>query len=83
MSKLITWVLVNGATLLGILQAIIKAIKELLTGVVNLLSLFMSAEVAEGMVTTIRGALNKIDEVIENIKSFLVKQLNKVLQEPI
>ncbi len=73
MSKLITWVLVNGATLLGVLQAIIKAIKELLTGVVNLLSLFMSAEVAEGMVATIRGVLNKIDEVIENIKSFLVK----------
>ncbi len=73
MSKIITWVLVNGATLLGVLQAIIKAVKELLTGIVNLLSLFMSAEVAEGMVATIRGVLNKIDEVIENIKSFLIK----------
>ena len=73
MSKLITWVMLNGATLLGCLQAVIKAVKELVTGIVNLLSLFLSKEVAEDMVKTVRGALNKIEDVIESIKGFLVK----------
>ena len=62
----------NWATLLGVLQAIIKAIKELLTGVVNLLSLFMPAAVAENMVKTVRSAMNVIDTVIENLKKCLI-----------
>ena len=73
MSKIISWVLVNGATLLGCLQAIIKAIKELVTGVVNLLSIFMTAEAAEVSVKTLRGLLNKVDEAIEKVKGFLIK----------
>ena len=73
MSKIISWVLVNGATLLGCLQAIVKAIKELVTGVVNLLSLFMSAEAAEISVKTVRGILNKVDELLEKVKGFLIK----------
>jgi hypothetical protein len=73
MSKVIGWVMLNGATLLGCLQALIKAIKELLTGVVNLASLFVSAEKAEAAVKVVRAAINKVDAVIENIKSFLVK----------
>ena len=73
MSKLITWVMLNGATLLGCLQAVVKAVKELLTGVVNLVSLFIPADKAEAAVKTVRGALNKVDEFIEAIKDFLVK----------
>ena len=73
MGKVITWVLLNGATLLGVLQAIVKAVKELVTGVVNLLSLFVTVEAAEAMVKTVRGALNKVDSVLESIKGFLVR----------
>jgi len=73
MSKIISWVLVNGATLLGCLQAIIKAIKELVTGVVNLLSIFMTAEAAEVSVKTVRGILNKVDDGLEKVKGFLIK----------
>lgn len=72
MTKIISWVMLNGATLLGVLQAIIKAIKELVTGVVNLLSLFLTDEAAEASVTTLRGWLNKVDGWIENIKTLLV-----------
>lgn len=72
MGKVITWVLANGATVLAVLQAILKAIKELVTGVVNLLSLFIPAEAAEASVTFLRGILNKIDEVIEKIKTTLL-----------
>jgi len=70
--KIIKWLLANGATLLGCLQAIVKAIKELLTGVVNLLSLFMKKEAAENAVKVVRDIMNKIDELIEKIKEKLL-----------
>lgn len=73
MSKIITWILVNGATLLGCLQAIIKAIKELLTGLVNLLSLFMPQEAAEKTVAFVRNIMNIVDDFIEKIKGYLIK----------
>lgn len=73
MGKIISWVLVNGATLLGLLQAVIKALKELLTGVVNLLSLFMPQASANKVVLVVRNIMNKIDEVIEMIKKNLIK----------
>ena len=73
MGKVISWVMLNGATLLGVLQAIVKAVKELVTGVVNLLSLFMTAEAAEVSVKTVRAVLNKVDEGIEWVKGFLLK----------
>lgn len=73
MSKIIVWVMANGATLLGVVQAIIKAVKELVTGVVNLLSLFMTAEMAEAAVKTLRGILNRLDAGIEWVKGFLLK----------
>lgn len=73
MFKIITWVMVNGATLLGLVQAIIKALKELLTGVVNLLSLFMPAATSAKAVEAVRGALNVVDDFIEKFKTYLVK----------
>jgi fumarate reductase subunit D len=73
MGKIIAWVLANGATLLGCLQAIVKAIKELLTGVVNLLSLFMTKEAAEKLVAFVRNVLNAVDGFIEKIKDLLLK----------
>lgn len=73
MVKIITWILANGATLLGCLQAIVKALKELLTGVVNLLSLIMPAAASAKLVEIVRGALNKVDEGIEYIKKYLLK----------
>lgn len=71
--KVFTWIMANGATLLGVLQALIKAIKELVTGVVNLLSLFMTQEQADNAVATVRRALNAADAFIEKIKVYLLK----------
>lgn len=71
--KIITWVLANGATLLGCLQAVIKAIKELLTGVINLLSLFIPTVTAQKWVEVTRAFMNKIDEGIEFLKKYLIK----------
>jgi len=71
--KIITWILANGATLLGCLQAVIKAIKELLTGVINLLSLFIPTVTAQKWVEATRNFMNKIDEGIEFLKKYLIK----------
>lgn len=73
MSKIITWILANGATLLGCLQAVIKALKELLTGVVNLISIFLPGVASKKLVDIVRGALNAVDDVIEKIKGYLLK----------
>jgi hypothetical protein len=70
--KIITWVMANGATLIGILQALVKAIKEVLTGVVNLLSLFMPEETAAKSVQVVRDVMNFVDGVLEKIKEHLL-----------
>ena len=74
---ILRWVLANGATLLGLVQAIIKALKELLTGVVNLLSLFMPQDIANKLVAVVRTILNNIDDIIEKIKQYLVPKTEK------
>lgn len=73
MTKIITWILANGATLLGLLQAIIKALKELATGIVNLLSLIIPNSKVPAIVEKVRAIFNKIDELIEKAKGFLIK----------
>jgi phage-related protein len=70
--KIIKWLLANGATVLGVLQAIVKMIKELVTGVVNVLSIFMPLETAEKLVETLRGLINKVDSILEWIKEKLL-----------
>jgi hypothetical protein len=72
MMKIISWVMVNGATAIAALQVITKAVKELLTGVVNLLSLFLTQEQAEKVVKAVRSAVNVVDDVLEKIKGLLI-----------
>jgi hypothetical protein len=73
MLKIWTWILANGATLLGCIQALIKAIKELLTGVINLISIFVPGILAQKWVDAVRNALNVVDGWIEKIKEYLIK----------
>lgn len=70
--KIISWIMLNGASILGMVQAVVKAVKEILTAVVNLLSIFIPSDKIEGMVMTVRNILNKIDEWIEVIKDKLL-----------
>ena len=72
MLKVWTWVLTNGASVLGIVQSVVKAIKELLTAVVNIISIFMPKEKAEALVKFVRDLVNKIDDWIEVIKEKLL-----------
>ena len=74
-NKILTWVRVNGATVLGLVQATLKAIKEILTGVINLLSLFISATSAQAFVVKVRDLVNAADTLVENWKFELLKVL--------
>ena len=71
-TKVINWVMLNGATLLGLAQSIVKAVKELLTGVINLLSLVIPASAAQALVEKARDFMNVIDGWIEKLKSYLL-----------
>jgi len=72
MGKILSWIMLNGASVLGIIQAVVKAVKEILTAVVNLLSIFIPSDKIEDVVMVIRNILNKIDEWIEIIKEKLL-----------
>lgn len=72
MGKVITWLLANIATIFGLVQAIIKALKEILTGVINLISIVLPATKAQDIVLALRDALNAIDGFVESIKEKFV-----------
>ena len=71
-TKVFTWVKVNLASVLGITQAVIKALKEVLTAVINLISIFFPVVATEKFVTVIRDILNWFDEIIEWLKIKLI-----------
>ena len=74
-TKILTWAKANGASILGIVQTVLKAVKEILTGVINLLSIFAPARGAQLIVEKARNLVNKIDGWVEEIKSKLLSGL--------
>lgn len=70
--KIFTWIKVNIATLLAAVQLLVKVLKELLTAIVNVLSIFFPAVAAEKLVMKIRNILNVIDDAITSIKDMLI-----------
>ena len=72
MKKIWIWIKANGASILGIIQAAIKALKEVLTAIVNLLSIFFPVIGSQQVVIKIRDFLNMVDEWIEKLKPYLI-----------
>jgi hypothetical protein len=71
-TKIFTWIKANIASILGISQAVIKALKEVLTAVINLASIFFPSAGAEQVVLTIRDILNWFDNALETLKGYLI-----------
>ena len=63
---LLSWLPKNIAGILGVTQAAIKAIKEILTVLANL------TFIPQNTIDKIREIINKVDEVVEKIKDFLL-----------
>jgi len=72
MAKVITWIMTNGASVIGITQSVVKALKELLTAVINLVSIFIPSFAAQEIVNRVREIINKIDEGLEWVKEKLL-----------
>lgn len=73
--KLLTWLSANGASTLGIVQAVLKAVKEILTGFVNLFGIFGPTKTVQAVVTKVRDFINLIDEKLEDAKGGLLKKI--------
>ena len=73
MLKLLLWLPKNLASILGIIQAVLKLIKEILTAVVNILYPLIPSAKFQKVVDTVRGIVNKVDEVVQRVKDFLLK----------
>jgi phage-related protein len=69
--KIWTWIKVNAATVINALQLVVKAIKELLTSVINLISIFLPTVGAQKIVLAIRAFLEWVDSGLEWIKEKL------------
>lgn len=70
MTKLISWIALNGASIIGFSQVAMKAVKELLTWAVNFLfPLFPSQEKFKETVLKVREVVNKIDDGLEKVKA--------------
>ncbi len=75
MKKIFTWLKVNAASILGITQAIIKVIKEVITAILNILSLFLRTYKAQALTIEVRDIVNVIDDFIEKIKLNLIPKV--------
>jgi len=74
LSKLVRWIPLNLVSVIGIVQAVVKVLKEVLTAIVNLIFPFTPDDgTFERIVKKIRDIVNKIDEILEKIKDFLLK----------
>lgn len=71
--KLITWIMLNGASVLAVIQSALKFIKEVLTACVNILYPIIPSDKFKAIVEKVRGVVNMVDDLVEKGKKFLVK----------
>ena len=71
--KLPGLVMLYGASANGILHEAVKAVKEVITAIVNSSFPFISNESFKKTIENVRGAVNKLDDLLETLKKYLVK----------
>ena len=74
-TKILTWLRMNGATICGLIQTVIKALKEIATGLINLLSIFAFTATAEALIIKIRTFFQMLDGWIEIAKVWLLNNV--------
>lgn len=73
MSKILTWITLNGLSILGMVQVVIKFVKELLTLVVNVLFPIIPDGKFEEVIIKVRAFVEKADAIVEKVKVWLLK----------
>ena len=71
-SKILSWITLNGVTVLAVIQVGIKFLKEILTGIVNILFPIIPSEKFQSVVNKVREIVNKVDSVVQKIKDWLI-----------
>ena len=74
-TKIIQWVMVFVAGNLGIVQAAIKFVKEVLTLMVDILFPIIPIEKFQKVVLAIRAGIEQIDGWVEKIKVWLIPKV--------
>lgn len=67
--KILAWLRMNWAAVLGILQSLVKALKEVSTAVIDLISLIMPTSAAVVIIQKVRDFFNMIDAWLEKLKN--------------
>lgn len=75
MAKIITWIAVNGASVFGITQAVLKCLKEVITALLNLLSIVAPASKVQEVVVKVRAVIEKVDGWVEAAKAKILPSL--------
>jgi len=76
--KLLQWLPAILATVLGILEVVIKFLKELLTLVVSVLFPIIPSNKFKAIVTAIRGWVDKIYDFISKYKDMILKAIGAI-----
>ena len=71
-AKLLGWSKLNLASILGILKAVVKLLKEVLTAVVNILFPIIPSEKFKSLVLKVRAVVEKADEWLNSIQAKLL-----------
>jgi hypothetical protein len=72
MIKWLTFIPKNIATIFAIIQAVLKIIKELLTGIGNILAIIPGLP-TQKWIDKVRAMVNAVDAWVETIKGFFLK----------
>jgi len=71
--KILKWLPKNIVTVFGVIQGLIKIIKELATGIVNLLSILIPDSKYIDVINAVRSKVNAVDRWVEKVKAFFLK----------
>lgn len=70
--KIVDWVKAFLAGNLGVIQAGIKFVKEVLTLVIDILFPIIPSSKFQGIVLAVRNAVNTVDGWVEKLKAYLI-----------
>jgi phage-related protein len=76
MNKLLKWIPANIVGLLGIVQAVLKCIKEILTVIIDVLLPVIPGDKFDKVIKLVRDIVNKADGFVQKIKDFFLKTVN-------
>ena len=73
LNKLLRWLPTNIGAILGVIQAVIKFVKEIATLALDIIAPLIPGDKDDKIILWVRDMCNKVDEWVEGIKVFFLK----------